>query len=214
LSLLRRGGVFWYAHPTKADVREVNTNGSGPQGRQPFESRHSLTAVDDRPGVPCDYRCSHRVVNPACVCDEICSHSDLFGWPISASTRGNSDGSCFRLVELQILGPHFGDYRADTDSAARHDLVEIKRGLRAQSPRYMSFGNLVFPGRSISSRAQLGASCLLHRKQDGARSYFGQYSCNKPEHESYSRGRLRRRSANGQPKMARNSRQSAGSVSA
>jgi PAS domain S-box-containing protein len=179
LDYQRRRGTHWSPQPTDGEVRQEYEQIWHQLGGRSIEELVDLPLMND-PEIQATLNVLTEVVTPALFTDKnllslvICRMVNL------SLEYGNSDGSCFAYVWLgMILGPHFGDYKAEFRfGRLGYDLVE-KRGLhRYQARAYMSFGNLVMPWtRHIKT-----GRALVHRAFDAANRAgdltFAAYSCN------------------------------------
>jgi PAS domain S-box-containing protein len=179
LEYQRQRGAEWSPHPTQDEVRQEYEQIWRQLGDRSIEELVDLPLMND-PEIQATLNVLTEVVTPALFTDEnllslvICRMVNL------SLAHGNSDGSCFAYVWLgMILGPHFGDYKAEFRfGRLGYDLVE-KRGLhRYQARAYMSFGNLVMPW---TRHIQTGRA-LVRRAFDAANRAgdltFAAYSCN------------------------------------
>ena len=179
LDYLRDTGTCWSPHPTDDAVKQEYEQIWRLLGGRSIEELVDLPLMND-PEIQATLNVLTEVVTPALFTDKnllslaICRMVNL------SLEHGNSDGSCFAYVWLgMILGPHFGDYKAEFRfGRLGYDLVE-KRGLhRYQARAYMSFGNLVMPW---TKHVQIGRT-LVRRAFDAANRggdlTFAAYSCN------------------------------------
>jgi PAS domain S-box-containing protein len=179
LDYQRHRGAQWSPHPTNDEVRQEYEQIWRQLGGRSIEELVDLPLMND-PEIQATLNVLTEVVTPALFTDKnllslvICRMVNL------SLEHGNSDGSCFAYVWLgMILGPHFGDYKAEFRfGRLGYDLVE-KRGLhRYQARAYMSFGNLVMPW---TRHIQTGRA-LVRRAFDAANRAgdltFAAYSCN------------------------------------
>ena len=179
LDYQRQRGAHWAPHPTDDEVRQEYEQIWRRLGGRSIEELVDLPLMND-PVIQATLNVLTEVVTPALFTDKnllslvICRMVNL------SLEHGNSDGSCFAYVWLgMILGPHFGDYKAEFRfGRLGYDLVE-KRGLhRYQARAYMSFGNLVMPW----TRHVRSGRALVRRAFDAANRAgdltFAAYSCN------------------------------------
>jgi PAS domain S-box-containing protein len=179
LDYQRRRGTHWSPHPTDDEVWQEYEQIWRQLGGRSIEELVDLPLVND-PEIQATLNVLTEVVTPALFTDKnllslvICRMVNL------SLEHGNSDGSCFAYVWLgMILGPHFGDYKAEFRfGRLGYDLVEKRCLHRYQARAYMSFGNLVMPW---TRHIQTGRA-LVRRAFDAANRAgdltFAAYSCN------------------------------------
>jgi PAS domain S-box-containing protein len=179
LGYLRRIGVQWSSHPTKAEVRAEYAEIWRRIDSRSIEELVDLPLMND-PEWRATLDVLAQVVTPALFTDENLLCLVLCRMANISLEHGNSDASCFAYVWLgMILGPHFDDYLAAFRFGQfGFDLVE-RRGLdRFKARVYMSFGNLVNPW---TRHVRIGRP-LVRRAFDTANKIgdltFAAYSCN------------------------------------
>jgi PAS domain S-box-containing protein len=146
LDYLRRVGVQWSAHPTRAEVRQEYERMWRQLGSRPIEGLLDLPPMTDP---QCRAILDVLVaVQPAALFTDENLLCLVTGRMANLSLEhGNSDGSCFAYVWLgAILGWYFGDYGAGFRFGKLGvDLVE-QRGLdRFKARVCCSFANVVSP---------------------------------------------------------------------
>jgi predicted ATPase/signal transduction histidine kinase/CheY-like chemotaxis protein len=179
IEYLRRIGVQWSPHPTKADVRAEYDEIWRRIGTRSIESLVDLPLSND-PEWSATLDVLAQVVTPALFTDDNLLCLVLCRMANISLEHGNSGASCFAYVWLgMIVGPHFNDYpTAFRFGRLGLELVE-QRGLdRFKARVYMSFGNLVTPwtehvrtGRPLVRRA-------FNTANEIGDLTFAAYSCN------------------------------------
>ena len=179
LEYLRRIGVHWSPHPTKAEVTAEYDEIWRRIGSRSVEELVDLPLASD-PEWRATLDVLAQVVTPALFTDENLLCLVLCRMANISLAHGNSDASCFAYVWLgMILGPHFDNYpTAFRFGRLGFELVE-QRGLdRFKARVYMSFGNLVSPwtkhvraGRPLVRRA-------FETANEIGDLTFAAYSCN------------------------------------
>lgn len=146
LDYLRRVGIQWSAHPTKAEVEDEYARIWRQLGKHPIEELADLPVLTD-PQCRTTLDVLAAVQPAALFTDEnlLCL---VIGRMANLSLeRGNSDGSCFAYVWLgAILGWRFGDYRSGYRFGKLGVGLVERRGLdRFKARARLSFANVVSP---------------------------------------------------------------------
>ena len=165
LEYLRRGGVYWSAHPTGDEARREYDRIWSQLGSRQIEELIDLPLMTN-PGVLDILDVLTEIVTTAMHTDENLSSLVVCHMVNLSLEHGNSDASCFAYVWFAIIaGPRFGNYQGGFRfGRLGYELVQ-QRGLKRYEARtYMSFGNLVIPW---ARHARSGRD-LIHRAFDAA----------------------------------------------
>ena len=131
LDYLRHLGIDWSPHPTEEEVRREYERIWSQLG-EPADRGAHRAAVDERPGVPRDPRCSDQARAAGLVygCEPGLPWSSAER-SISASSAATATVRAVAYVMLgMVAGPRFGDYQAGFRfGQLGYDLVE-RRGLK------------------------------------------------------------------------------------
>jgi predicted ATPase/signal transduction histidine kinase/DNA-binding NarL/FixJ family response regulator len=175
LDYLRRVGIIWSAHPTEDEIRQEYARMWRQLGERPIEALLDLPRMTD-PVAFGTMDALASLVTPALYTDENLRCLVIGRMGNLSLEHGNSDASCYAYTAVgNVLGPHFGDYKAGFRFAELGlDLVEQRRNDRLKARVYLAFGNLAKP--SIR-HARMGRSLPRHAfdtaQQAGDLTYAG-----------------------------------------
>jgi PAS domain S-box-containing protein len=179
LECLRRFGIAWSAHPTKAEVKDEYARLWGRLAARPIEALIDAPPMTD-PVARAAIDVLTSLVTPALYTDENLRCLVIGRMGNLSLEHGGSDASSYAYTAVgNVLGLTFGDYEAGFRFGQLGlDLVERPSGDRLRARVYLAFGNLAKPsprhawtGRPIARRAFETAL------QAGDLTYAG-FSCN------------------------------------
>ena len=165
LEYLRRGGVYWSAHPTGDEARREYDRIWSQLGSRQIEELAELPLMTN-PGVLDVLDVLTEIVTTAMHTDENLSSLVVCHMVNLSLEHGNSDASCFAYVWFAIIaGARFGNYEGGFRfGRLGYELVQECGFKRYEARTYMSFGNLVIPW----ARHARNGRDLIHRAFDAA----------------------------------------------
>jgi PAS domain S-box-containing protein len=165
LEYLRRGRVYWSAHPTGDEARREYDRIWSQLGSRQIEELADLPLMTN-PGVLDVLDVLTEIVTTAMHTDEHLSSLVVCHMVNLSLEHGNSDASCFAYVWFAIIaGARFGNYEGGFRfGRLGYELVQQRGFKRYEARTYMSFGNLVIPW----ARHARNGRDLIHRAFDAA----------------------------------------------